>query len=98
MPEYDNNMSGVLFKHDKNGNNKAPDYKGNCEIDNVEMWMSAWIKKSKDGSKTFMSFSFEPKDGQVLHSERGATATAEVPIDTGDFEPGGMAADDDVPF
>ncbi len=34
MSNYDNTNSGVLFKNDKKGNEKAPDYKGN-------LW-SAW--------------------------------------------------------
>lgn len=28
MPEYDNELSGVLFKNDKDGNEKRPDYTG----------------------------------------------------------------------
>lgn len=99
MPDYDNNMTGVLFKHDKNGNDKAPDYKGSCEIDNVEFWQSVWIKTKRDGSGKFMSISYELKEGQVLHSQRGAPVAADVPIDTADFgAPATHPADDDIPF
>lgn len=98
MPQYDNNMSGVLFKHDKQGNEKAPDYKGNCEINGVEMWISAWIRaKKSDPSQKFMSLSFELKDGQSFQS--GSTQVqSDVPIDTGDFGGGPAAGDDDIPF
>lgn len=66
---YDNNNRGVLFKNDKGGNPKRPDYRGSAVIDNVDLNISAWVKESqKDGSK-FMSLSFEPKqkkqDGPV---------------------------------
>jgi len=44
---YDPNMKGVLFKNDKQGNDKRPDYRGSCVIDNVDMNISAWIKASK---------------------------------------------------
>ena len=61
MAEYDPNMRGVLFKNDKAGNPKRPDYRGTAVIDNVDLNVSGWIKESKkDGSK-FMSLSFEAK-------------------------------------
>jgi hypothetical protein len=100
MPDYDNNMSGVLFKNDKKDSERHPDYKGNCEVDGVQMWLSAWIKTSRDGTKKFMSLSFELKEGHSF--QRGPAAqTADVPISLGDFAPasqGNLAADDDIPF
>ena len=63
MTEYDNNMRGVLFKNDRKETDKHPDYKGQCEIDRVEHWVSAWIKKDRNG-KAFMSLAFTPKDDQ----------------------------------
>jgi hypothetical protein len=60
MTDYDNNMRGVLFKNDRKEKETHPDYKGSCEINNEEMWMSAWIKEGKNGK--FMSFSFTPKE------------------------------------
>jgi len=62
MSQYDNNNTGALFKADKKSD-KHPDYTGNCEINGVHIWMSAWIKTSKNGQK-FMSFSFNPKENQ----------------------------------
>ena len=61
MSNYDNNMRGVLFKNDKKGNEKRPDYRGSAVIDNADFNVSGWIRASKkDGSK-FMSLSFEAK-------------------------------------
>lgn len=60
MTEFDNNLTGALFKADKDGNEKRPDYRGSAEIDRVEYWVSAWIRTSKKGEK-FMSLKFEPK-------------------------------------
>ena len=64
--EYDNNNTGALWKNfRKNADDpedKKPDYTGQAEINNVNYWMSAWIRTAKkDGSK-FFSFKFEPKD------------------------------------
>jgi hypothetical protein len=62
MADYDNNLSGVLFKNDKEGNEKRPDYKGSAEIEGVQYWVSAWVR---DGAKgKFMSMKYERKDKQ----------------------------------
>lgn len=58
---YDPNMKGVLFKNDKDGNEKRPDYRGSCVINNVDMNISAWIKTSKKSGDKFMSLKFEAK-------------------------------------
>lgn len=58
---YDNNMSGALFRNGKKENDKHPDYRGSCEINNEEYWMSAWLKKDKNGN-TYMSLSFQSKE------------------------------------
>jgi len=59
MSQYDNEKSGVLFKNDKEGNEKRPDYKGSIQIEGVEYWLSAWIKDGKKGK--FMSLKAEAK-------------------------------------
>lgn len=59
--QYDNTNSGVLFKADKKTDNH-PDYTGSIDVGGVDHWLSAWIKKSKDGTKTFMSLSVKPKE------------------------------------
>ena len=56
MAEYDNKNTFVLFKNDKQGNDKRPDYTGTLVLeDGTEKQLGAWIRESKkDGSK-FMS-------------------------------------------
>ncbi len=61
MSNYDNDLRGALFRNDRKEKDSHPDYKGQCEIEGVEYWVSAWIKQSKAGAK-FMSLSFEQKD------------------------------------
>lgn len=61
MPDYDNNMRGVLFKNDRGRGENSPPYTGNCEIDGTEYWVSAWVKESKKGGK-FFSLAFRAKD------------------------------------
>lgn len=77
--------SGSLFKNDRKEKETHPDYKGQAMVNGVEMWMSAWLKVSNNGSK-FMSFSFQPKDQQAAPKKVAAPA---APAD--DFL-------DDIPF
>lgn len=61
---YDNTNRGVLFKSDKEGNEKRPDYTGTINVNGTEFQLSAWIKSSKAGSK-YMSLSVQPKRERV---------------------------------
>jgi hypothetical protein len=77
-------LSGVLFKNDKKGNEKAPDYQGNCLIAGEKLQISAWIKEGAKGK--FMSLAFsEP----FVKSESAPVKKASDPMD--DLQ-------DDVPF
>lgn len=58
--EYDNTNRGSLFKNDRKETDKHPNYKGSLNVVGTDYWISAWIKKSKEGS-TFMSLSVEEK-------------------------------------
>lgn len=57
MPFEINDDTGALFKNDKRGNEKAPDYSGSCKVNGTEMRMAAWIKKDRN-NKTYLSFAF----------------------------------------
>jgi uncharacterized protein (DUF736 family) len=61
MSNYDNTNTGALFKNTAKDGEKSPDYRGSINVDGVEHWLSAWIKKSKEG-KTYMSLSIKPKE------------------------------------
>jgi hypothetical protein len=84
MSEYDNTNSGALFKNDKSGNEKRPDYRGQIDIEGAQFWLSAWIRKSKKG-ETFMSLKAQPK------GERTEKQQSQPPTAPPDF-------DDDIPF
>lgn len=84
--QYDNNLSGVLFKNEKDGNEKRPDYKGSAEIEAVQYWVSAWIR---DGAKgRFMSMKYEAKEKQ---QDQQSQAPKPAPVD--EFDDGL-----DIPF
>ena len=62
MAEYSNVNSGALFKNDKEGNEKRPDYRGTVDVEGVIYNLSSWIRTSKGGMK-FMSLVLEKKEG-----------------------------------
>ena len=75
MPYEQRDNSGSLFRNEKKTEPKHPDYKGDAMIDGQEMWLSAWLKDKKDGTK-FMSLSFNPKEagGNKPSSKPNATS------------------------
>lgn len=60
--EFDNTNRGALFKADKQGNEKRPDYSGSLNVNGQEFWISAWIREGQKGK--FMSLSVKPKEQQ----------------------------------
>ena len=51
--EYSNENSGALFKNDKKGNERSPDYSGKINVNGKDLRLAAWIKEGKSGK--FMS-------------------------------------------
>ena len=61
--EYDNNMSGVLFKNDKATNDRAPQFTGKINIGGKELRLAAWVKEGKNGKFFSLKVSeFENKE------------------------------------
>lgn len=82
--QYDNELRGIVSRNDRKGDNeKAPDIKGSCQILGVEYYISGWRKEKRDGSGSFYSLSFEPKE------------TAQKPAPR---KPAARDDDSDIPF
>jgi uncharacterized protein (DUF736 family) len=64
VKKYDDRDRGALFKNDRKEADTDPDYKGTLNVDGQELWLNAWLKTSKAGSK-YMSLSVKPKQPQA---------------------------------
>ena len=85
MATYETNLTGVMFKNDKSGNYKRPDWKGSIEIDGVHYWCSGWARESAKGP--LISMKLEKKEAQQAAAPKPAAPKSEAP-----------AGDDDIPF
>jgi hypothetical protein len=55
-------LSGSLFKNQKQTNEKAPQMTGSCLINGVEYWVSAWTREGDKGR--WQSLAFTKKDAK----------------------------------
>ena len=67
---YNNENRGALFRHDKEGNDKRPDYKGKINIEGADYRISGWIRKPKDGGKAYMHLVAEPMQERLADAPR----------------------------
>lgn len=96
MP-YDNTNKIAIFRNDKRGNDKAPDYRGTLNVEGKEYKVSLWLREKKDGSgMRYMQGSVQaaiPADSRPSEAPRVSTpppAPKQPATATG--------VDEDVPF
>lgn len=71
--QYDNRLSGALFKNDRKTSTSQPDYRGSVTTeDGKEYWVSAWIKDSRNKGK-FLSLALTEKDAAPGSPPAGRT-------------------------
>lgn len=77
MSQYDNEMTGVLFKNDKGDNPKRPDFTGTITIHGVEYRLSSWVNESENvnGGKYHKIKVQKPDEGGAQSA--GSTQQAE---------------------
>jgi uncharacterized protein (DUF736 family) len=83
---YDNTDTGALFKNDKKGNEKAPDYTGDIyDASGNKRRIAAWLKVSASG-KNYMSLKIEdlrqqpPKDYGATEPEVKQDSFDDIPF------------------
>ena len=99
--QYDNTNRGVLFPNSRKTKENHPDYTGKIDIEGTEHWLSAWLKKSKNGNQ-FISISL----GEVIEdkpAEAPTTFPSVAPLEplaagTASKNSGPDFEIDDIPF
>ena len=94
MTQYSDENKGVLFKNDKEGNEKRPDYTGRINVGGHEYELAAWIRTPDAGGAKFMSLNVqEPRERQQSATPQERQAQQ---------QPSGLSSfddfDDDIPF
>lgn len=82
MPEFDEEMKGVLFPEFDRESDKHPTDKGHCTIEGKKYWVSAWKNTSKNG-KAYRALRFEPaiEKGEGRNSQAWQNAKAKFKKD-----------------
>ncbi|MBJ64694.1 MAG: hypothetical protein CMB55_07880 [Euryarchaeota archaeon] len=95
MTEYDNNLSGALFRNkDKfsndgevvHGKEKHPDYTGNAEVDGIKYNIAGWMQKSQKGM-SYMKLKLS------IPQPQGSNMPSSPPISQKE-----QPLDDEIPF
>ena len=61
--------TGAMFRNDKQGNDKRPDYRGSLTLlDGTECWISGWVNKP-DGKDPYMAIKIEVKQPKPAEAE-----------------------------
>lgn len=94
---YDNTNKIAIFRNDKRGNDKAPDYRGTLNVDGKEFKVSLWLREKKDGSgMKYMQGSVQPAVQGDLRA--GDTPRASTPQPAQQNAANAANSADDVPF
>ena len=80
MSDYDNTNTGALFKNDKEGNDKRPDYRGPINVDGKDLEVAAWLRESKSGQK-YMSLRVSEKRDPDQTQRRQESTSGDDPND-----------------
>jgi hypothetical protein len=66
MSEYDNTNRGQIWKNEDRKTETHPQFKGTVNVEGVEYWVSAWLRKPDANPKApAMSFSIKKKEDKV---------------------------------
>ncbi len=83
--EYDDELQGVLFTNDQEGNDKRPNYKGKIQIDGVKYELAGWIREANGSGKKFLSL-------------KASLPNDDWKKDRADYTPTEPSADETTPF
>ena len=75
---------GSLFRNDKAGNDRRPDYAGKLMVDGKLLRLVAWVREPQSGGEKYLSIAAEPwKDRQARAEDENQDHEAARDPDTG---------------
>lgn len=86
---WDPTNRGSLFKADKKGNPKRPDYNGTLNVDGKDYELAGWVTEAKS-KLVYVSLKVQPKRG----AKQGPDSSRPAPADARD----GFIPDEEIPF
>lgn len=78
MPEYDNTNRATVFRNDKKGNEKAPDFTGTVNVNGKDWAISLWKTTSKNGLEYLSGQVQEPREKKS--QESGPVDVSQIPF------------------
>ena len=79
-------LGGSIFRNNYKTKESQPTHKGDCKIDGIDYWISAWTNDGKNGK--YFSLKFEKKEAKYQTGEGHQSGNA-PPVED---------LDDDIPF
>lgn len=58
MSQYDDELSGVLFRAREKKSDRSPDFTGKATIEGTDYRIAAWAREPRSGGQKFLSLSF----------------------------------------
>lgn len=91
---YDPTNRGALFKADKKGNPKRPDYNGTLNVEGKDYEIAGWISESKEKKLVYVQLKVQPKrNAKQEPAALPQSAPAERPETTQE-----VFGDSEIPF
>ncbi len=99
---YETTNRGQIWKNDKKGTDKHPDFTGTLDVDGQAFWVSAWKRKPDANPRApALSFSIKPKEERQDLQRPDRTGRLSPERAKAEWEAGkelASAGDDDIGF
>ena len=62
MTDYDDEGKGSLWPNDRRESERHPHYRGQCQVGQIQYWVSAWVNESDNPKAPALRFQLSPKE------------------------------------
>ena len=72
MPEYDDELRGVLFPNTDKKSERHPDFSGKVQVEGTDYRIAAWKRNAKSDGRPFLSLSLSVDEPREIEDPEGA--------------------------